>query len=210
LTNSAAVDLDAELSSRGRLIFRSNRSGVNELWIANADGSRPWQATRSRGPFVGDPHWSPDGRDVVFTSHADGNPDIYVMRCEPDAVTCSEQRQLTRTPASDAVPTWSADGRWIYFSSSRSGDYEVWRMAADGGGTPERITCTRELFYYPPVERSEMRFPPVRAVDVKTGQVRDIAVGDIRLGRGLSLSPDGRWLLRSQIDHALTLVMVAE
>ena len=122
------------------MVFRSNRSGVNELWIANADGSRPWQATRFRGPFVGDPHWSPDGRAIAFTSHADGNPDIYLMRCEQDAAACSEPRQLTRTPATDANPTWSVDGRWIYFSSSRSGDYEVWRMPADGGGAPERIT----------------------------------------------------------------------
>ena len=118
LTNSAAVDVDAEWSSNGRMVFRSDRSGVNELWIASADGSRPWQATRSRGPFVGDPHWSPDGRAIAFTSHADGNPDIYLMRCEQDAVACSEPRQLTRTPATDANPTWSADGRWIYFSSS--------------------------------------------------------------------------------------------
>ena len=95
------------------------------------------------GPFVGDPHWSPDGRAIAFSSHADGNPDIYLMRCEQGAATCSEPRQLTRTPASDANPTWSADGRWIYFSSSRSGDYggdyEVWRMPADGGA-PERMT----------------------------------------------------------------------
>ena len=140
LTNSAAVDIDPEWSSNGRMVFRSDRSGVNELWIASADGSRPWQATRFRGPFVGDPHWSPDGRAIAFTSHADGNPDIYLMRCEQDAAACSEPRQLTRTPATDANPTWSADGRWIYFSSSRSGGYEVWRMPADGGAAPERIT----------------------------------------------------------------------
>jgi Tol biopolymer transport system component len=61
LTNSAAVDVDPEWSSNGRIVFRSNRSGFNELWIAGVDGSRSWQATRFRGPFVGDPPWSPDG-----------------------------------------------------------------------------------------------------------------------------------------------------
>ena len=141
LTNSAAVDNDPEWSSNGRMVFRSNRSGFEELWIADADGSHPWQATRYRGPFVGDPHWSPDGRAIAFTSHADGNPDIYLMRCEPHAASCSEPRQLTRAPAVDANPTWSNDGRWLYFSSSRSGSYEVWRIpAAEGGAEPERIT----------------------------------------------------------------------
>jgi Tol biopolymer transport system component/serine/threonine protein kinase len=267
LTNSAAVDLDPEWSSNGRMVFRSDRSGVSELWIANADGSGLWQATRSRGPYVGDPHWSPDGRSIAFTSHADGNPDIFVMRCEPDDRACSEPRQLTRTPDSDANPTWSADGHWIYFSSSRSGGYEVWRMPAEGGAA-ERMTWnsgymahesadgkwlyfsklwdrtafwrialpargsgqletaiapnvsskagatwalgTRELFYYPGVDDPGVRFPPVRAVNLETGRTRDLPVGSIRLGRGLSLSPDERSLLRSQNDRALTLVMITE
>ncbi len=269
LTNSAAVDVDPEWSSNGRMVFRSNRSGFEELWIAGSDGSRPWQATRFRGPFVGDPHWSPDGRSIAFTSHATGNPDVYVMRCEPDAAGCSEPRPLTQAPSVDANPTWSSDGRWIYFSSSRSGGYEVWRMPAAGGAAPERITWNggyvaresadgkwlyyskfkprttgfwrialpargpgqpettvvdkvplsaaatwalgaRELFYYPAFEDPEVRFPPVRAVDVRTGRTRDLPLGNVRLGRGLSLSPDGRWMLRSQNERALTLVMIAE
>ena len=267
LTNSAAVDNDPEWSSTGRMVFRSNRSGFDELWIAGADGSRPWQATRYRGTFVGDPHWSPDGRAVAFTSHADGNPDIYLMRCELNTVACSEPSQLTRFPAVDANPTWSNDGRWIYFSSSRTEPYEVWRMPA-GGGAAERITWNGgylaresadgkwlyyskfvnpsslwrialpargpgqqetvvrpripfpaaatwalgvgELFYYPAVDDPQVRFPPVRAIDLETGQTRDLPVGKIRLGRGLSLSADGHWMLRSQKDRVLTLVMVAE
>ena len=56
----------------------------------------------------------------------------------------------------------------------------------------------------------EVRFPPVRAIDLQTGSTRDLPLGDIRLGRGLCLSPDGRWMLRSQNDRALTLVMIAE
>jgi serine/threonine protein kinase/dipeptidyl aminopeptidase/acylaminoacyl peptidase len=268
LVNSAAVDIDAEWSSNGRMVFRSDRSGVNELWIAQADGSGPWQATRFRGPFVGDPHWSPDGRAIAFTAHVDGNPDIFVMRCDQDITTCGEPRQLTRTPATDANPTWSADGRWIYFSSSRSDSYEVWRTQADGGAGPERITWNggymaresadgkwlyyskvsqpvgfwrialpargpgqsetpivlnapyktgatwalgaRELFYYPSIEDPAVPFPAVRALDLETGRTRDLPVGNVRLGRGLSLSPDGRWLLRSQNDRAQTLIMIAE
>ena len=68
----------------------------------------------------------------------------------------------------------------------------------------------RELFYYPSVDDLQSQFPAVRAVDLKTGRTRDLPVGNVRLGRGLSLSPDGRWLVRSQKDRALTLVMIAE
>jgi hypothetical protein len=67
----------------------------------------------------------------------------------------------------------------------------------------------RELFYYPSVDDPAVRFPAVRAVDLETGRTRDLPVGNLRLGRGLSLSPDERWLLRSQNDRAQTLVMIA-
>ena len=268
LTTSAAADIDAEWSSNGRIVFRSDRSGGSELWIAKAGGTDPWQATWFRGPFVGDPHWSPDGRSVAFTTHSTGNPDIFAMRCDPKDAGCDTPRQLTTATATDANPTWSHDGRWIYFSSSRSGDYEVWRMPADGSAEPQRITWnggylaresadgkwlyysklwestgfwrialpsrgpgqtetpvalnvpfkagatwalgTRELFYYPSIEDPSVPFPSVRAVDLETGRTRELPVGNVRLGRGLSLSPDERWLLRSQNDRAQTLIMIAE
>jgi Tol biopolymer transport system component len=267
LVNSAAIDVDAEWSSNGRMVFRSDRSGASELWIAKADGTDPWQATWFRGTFVGDPHWSPDGRTLAFTTHADGNPDIFVMRCDLNA-GCGTPRQLTRSPASDTNPTWSADGRWIYFSSSRTGNFDVWRMPADGGAEPERITWNggylaqesadgkwlyysklrestgfwrialpargrgqletpvtrnvpfkaagtwalgaRALFYYPAIADPAVPFPPVGAVDLETGRTRELAVGNIRLARGLSLSSDERWLLCTRNDRAQTLIMIAE
>jgi Tol biopolymer transport system component len=272
LVNSAAIDIDPEWSRNGRMVFRSDRSGFQELWIANSEGAKPWQATQSRGPFVGDPHWSPDGGAIAFTSHSTGNADVFLMTCPEDRTTCGEPRQLTRSPSTDANPVWSRDGQWIYFSSSRSGAYEVWRIPADGRGKPERVTwnggymareCmsgkwlyyskhvgtraaevnfwriplppggrgqaetpvvtnvpyvagatwalgSHELFYYPSIEDPVVPFPSVRAVDLETSRTRDLPVGNIRLSRGLSLSPDGRWLLRSQNDRALTLVMIAE
>jgi len=120
----------------------------------------------------------------------------------------------------------SADGRWLYYSKLRYPDTAFWRIALPARGpaqkeelvtpkTPTAVAGTwalglRELFYYPGVEDPAVQFPPVRAVDVETGRVRDISMENRRLGRGISLSADGRWLLLSQNDRALTLVMVAE
>lgn len=119
----------------------------------------------------------------------------------------------------------SADGRWLYYSKLWP-SAGFWRIPLPPGGrgqpeTPVAMNVpfmagatwtlgARELFYYPSTEDPEVLFPAVRAVDVETGLARDLSAGNVRLGRGLSLSPDGRWLLRSQNDRALTLIMIAE
>ncbi len=112
--------MEPEWSSNGRFVFRSDRSGTNEPWIASADGRA---RVRRRG--FGARSWEigvglPDGRALAFTSHADGNPDVYLMQCEKDVTLCSEPRQLTQTPRTDVNPTRSADGRWIYFPLSEA------------------------------------------------------------------------------------------
>jgi hypothetical protein len=120
----------------------------------------------------------------------------------------------------------SADGMWLYYSKLAYPTTSFWRLALPPRGPGQQETPVtpkvpygaaatwalgaRELFYYPAVDDPAVGFPPVRSVDVETGRTRDIAVGNIRLGRGVALSQDGRWMLRSQNDRALTLVMIAE
>ena len=84
--------------------------------MCEADGSNPVQLTSFDGPLTGGPHWSPDGRQIVFESRAKGHADIYVMNAEG-----GNPRRLTTESSNDVVPSWSRDGRWIYFASNRNG-----------------------------------------------------------------------------------------
>ena len=101
-----------------------------------------------------------------------------------------------------------------------------WRLPlpfADGGtkeqavvpATPFSAAATwalgpHVLYYYPSEEVTTNRIPSVRAVDLETLRVRDLATGNKVLGRGLSLSPDGRSLLRTNKDRVSSSIVIAE
>jgi Tol biopolymer transport system component/DNA-binding winged helix-turn-helix (wHTH) protein len=111
-----------------RLAFASTRSGVEEIWVANADGSKPYQVTSMGGPQCSNPQWSVDGQWILFNSRREGSADLYRIR--PDG---SGLLQITNDPASENEPRWSRDGHTIYFGSNRTGRSEVWKMPAAGG-----------------------------------------------------------------------------
>ena len=111
-----------------RLAFASTRSGTEEIWIANRDGTNAQQRTTVGGRQCSNPRWSPDGLTIVFNSRLEGTADLYVLR--PDS---GEVRRITDTGSDEIEPRWSRDGRWIYFGSNRTGRYEVWRMPTAGG-----------------------------------------------------------------------------
>ena len=117
-----------------RLAFASTRSGVEEIWLANADGSNPMQITSMGGPQCSNPRWSPDGRTILFNSRRDGSADLYLLA--PDT---GELHRITHHPAEEFEPRWSRDGKTIYFGSNRTGRSEVWKMPT-AGGEPVQIT----------------------------------------------------------------------
>jgi Tol biopolymer transport system component/DNA-binding winged helix-turn-helix (wHTH) protein len=136
LIASSRVDHSPQYAPDGqRIVFASNRSGNEELWVCASDGSNARQVTQMRGPATGSPRWSPDGRELVFGSNLYAQADIFVISAES-----GQPRRLTDHPALDVTPSWSRDGQWIYFSSTRSGARQIWKLPAKGG---EPIQVTR-------------------------------------------------------------------
>lgn len=120
-----------------KIAFGSNRSGSNEIWVSNADGSDPERLTASGGPLTGLPRWSPDGKLISFDSRtASGHLCISVIPS-----IGGPPKQLTDDSAEDTKSSWSHDGQWVYFSSNRTGRYQIWKISAQGGSS---VQVTRQ------------------------------------------------------------------
>jgi Tol biopolymer transport system component/DNA-binding winged helix-turn-helix (wHTH) protein len=111
-----------------KIAYMSDRNGTMEIWVANRDGSNPYQLTAVGG--AGTPRWSPDSQSVVFDVNSTSGEKIVTM-----SLNGGGPRVLTE----GIVPSWSRDGKWVYFSSSRNGGYQVWKVPATGG-TATQVT----------------------------------------------------------------------
>jgi TolB protein len=72
---------------------------------------------------VSSPAWSPNNKDLAFTSTKDGNSEIYTINLKSKKIT-----RLTENLAIDTEPAWSPDGRKIIFTSDRSGSPQIYEI----------------------------------------------------------------------------------
>jgi Tol biopolymer transport system component/DNA-binding winged helix-turn-helix (wHTH) protein len=153
VTGTTARDKFSHLSPDGkRIAFQSGRSGIEEIWLCDADGGNAVQLTSFGRGMSGSPRWSPDGQAIAFDSNISGAWAVYVIRVAGGRAVC-----LTPGRGNNAIPGWSRDGRWIYFTSWRSGLGDLWKIHPDGssetqvthdGGSSAMESVDGKLLYY--------------------------------------------------------------
>jgi Tol biopolymer transport system component/serine/threonine protein kinase len=116
-----------------RIAFDGSWAGPRRLWVSDARGRNPQQATSDVSEAVAHvrPRWSPDGRHLVFQNIERTKFDIRVVNLESDRLTW-----VTNDHIQDICPVWSPSGRFLYFSSYRSGGLNVWRVPVGTDGSP--------------------------------------------------------------------------
>jgi len=125
LTLAAAAQA-AFPGANGRIAFSSDRSGTQDIWSINPDGSDPVQLTSDPG-IETTPAWSPDGLRIAYSRDSE----IWVMNADG-----SNKVRLTSKPPDANSPAWSPDGTRIAFTSSEVigavRRFDVSVMDADG------------------------------------------------------------------------------
>jgi eukaryotic-like serine/threonine-protein kinase len=81
LIGSTRSERNARFSPDGtRVAFESQRSGTQEVWVADRDGRNALQLTSFNGGQGGTAAWSPDGKSIAYDlRNEDGRGDIYVI-----------------------------------------------------------------------------------------------------------------------------------
>lgn len=118
----------AQAAAGGRRSYQWDFDPAMEIYVSDPDGAGLTQLTDSPG-YDAEGSYSHDGKQIVFTSTRDGDPDLFVMNSDGSNV-----RQLTNEPGYDGGPFFSPDDRWIVFRSDRDEEHmlQLYVISADG------------------------------------------------------------------------------
>jgi imidazolonepropionase-like amidohydrolase/Tol biopolymer transport system component len=120
LTSGVAFDMQPRFSPDGKSIaFISDRSGLFNVWIADADGRNPRQVSREQRWWINSPTFSPDGQYVYARRHFVGERSLGAGEVWMFHVSGAEGVQVTERASiqKDAgEPALSPDGRTLYYS----------------------------------------------------------------------------------------------
>ena len=92
------------------------------LQVADSDGQNAQTVLESSEPILS-PSWSPDGRQLVYTSFENGRPEIFVH-----SLGTAVRVKMVAFKGINFAPSWSPDGKKIVFSSSRLGQPDLYIM----------------------------------------------------------------------------------
>ena len=193
--NSAAANYG--VSDRGTLVYVTDEaarasSSRRLVWVDRQGREEPLAAPPRSYLY---PRLSPDGTRVAV-SIEDQQDDIWVWDFARDTLT-----RVTFNPGADAYPAWTPDGRRLLFASTLDRQSGVFWQAADGTGSPERLTERSNVFPYsvsPDGSRAVLRDgnPPYDLAVLSLGAERTTQplIHTEFHEVNAEISTDGRWL----------------
>jgi len=189
-----AAGHDVTISTSGHLVYtRPGAGGQQMVWV-NSDGVEQGQVGSL--DQLGSAAVSPDGTMVVASQ---GQPyDLWVYPLSGEA-----PRRLTFGDGDFDQPAWSGDGRAVWMTSGNGAGSDLYRISADGTGSPELVYDADNAIFWPVTvpggrwvvfyeDRGEA-FRDIRAMDENDRTPIDIVATSAN-ERAPALSHDERFL----------------
>jgi Tol biopolymer transport system component len=198
-----------------QIAFDARPEGNSDIFVINAEGGRPRRLADDPAEEIA-PSWSRDGRWIYFESNRNGSMQTWKIPAEG-----GEARQVTKGGGSVAYE--SMDGKFLYYTKGRN-VVGIWRVPVEGGeetlvldthkaGYWSAWTLVAQGIYF--VTAEQLARPAIEFFSFSTGKVTEV----VALAKpfrpwtnpeGLSVSPDGRWILYTQEDRADMDIMLVE
>lgn len=205
---------DPQWSPDGLYIaFDANMEGQSHIYAMSAQGGKPIRLTTDPAQDWR-PYWSQDGKWIYFNSNRTGQSQIWKTLADGTG-------SLTRVTRNGGnLGLESADLKWFFYTKGSA----LWKMPL--GGSEEEATkvvssvlwCNfavtppgvhpRGVYYIP--ETLAARAFSIHFLDFATGRDRILLPTSTACWAGLSLSPDGRYLLYSQTDRVESDLFLVE
>ncbi len=110
-----------------------------DIWVTSKTGGDARRIT-STAAVEANPHFSPDGQWLAFSSDRSGIPQVYIVPAQGGTPT-----RLTWYPAPSFPRGWTPDGKQVLYASSResapTGFNRLWTVPVNGGPSA-MLACT--------------------------------------------------------------------
>ncbi len=115
---------------------RKLSDGSTDIFTLEVDTGNGPSAAKALTDDDGDEtnfEWAPNGRNIIYVSERDGNPEIYAVDTREKTT-----RRMTQNRVDDADPKWSLNGEQVLFRSDNDGKYHLFTMDFKSG-SQERV-----------------------------------------------------------------------
>jgi Tol biopolymer transport system component len=113
-------------------LCRSDADNNSDIWIYEFGRKVMTRLTFDSAP-LDSPVWSPDGRQLAFSSSRSGSFQIYRKNVDGSG----QEEQLTEGPGENYPDDWSRDGKYLLYQHKvPQKSFEVWLLPLEGGRKP--------------------------------------------------------------------------
>lgn len=140
---SSYITAPAISQDRNHVAYVASDSGNGDIMISTfeklIDYERHTNITKSPDFDDMNPCWSPDGRQIAFSTYHQGNWGIFtaeVLMVQDDVEpVLVRQRRLTSNLRYEGHPDWSPDNNWIAYTSDRGFRWQIYLTHTSGSRT---------------------------------------------------------------------------
>ncbi|MBI4904428.1 MAG: serine/threonine-protein kinase [Acidobacteria bacterium] len=197
------------------IVFDSRPAGNPDIYVIPSDGGQPRRLTSDVTQEIL-PSWSRDGKWIYFASNRTGRFELFKVPVQGGNIV-----QVTRDGGYHGVE--DPDGKLVYYAKSQTAP-GLWRVPVGDAKEEPVVEALKPAFwsywsfgrngiYWVDREDQEgggARYP-LHFFDL--AKSRDTVMTTLSkrpFNSGLSVSPDGKWFLYTQVDQSETDIMMVD